>query len=94
MDLNNVETIKAEAFSGCKYITGITLSSKVKELDGSAFLRCPDFATVLVDEFNPCLVSVDNVLYNKDMTELIIYPIAKASHEYVIPDTVKTISKY
>lgn len=37
--------------------------------------------------------SVDGVLYNKDMTELIKYPAAKLNTAFTIPDSVRTVSR-
>lgn len=47
-----------------------------------------------VSEDNPYYTSKDGVLFNKDMTVALIYPMAKADLEYALPDTVKTIEGY
>lgn len=53
-----------------------------------------NFTTIVVDEENPYFRSVDGVLFNKDMSELIIYPRQKQGDEYVIPATVVTVREY
>lgn len=44
-----------------------------------------------VSEDNPYLSAVDNVLFDKNQTRLIVYPMTKTSPNYDIPATVKTI---
>ena len=44
-----------------------------------------------VAEENPYFCSVDGVMYNKDMTELIFYPRCLNATSFIIPDSVKTI---
>jgi hypothetical protein len=46
--------------------------------------------TINVDPKNPALRSIDNVLFSKDMTLLILYPQEKFG-DYIIPDGVTTI---
>lgn len=44
-----------------------------------------------VVDTNPYFCSVDGVLYNKDMTELVCYPMNKIVTTFNIPSTVKTL---
>lgn len=46
---------------------------------------------VEVDSLNGYYTSIDGVLYNKDVTELLYYPMMKQDKSYIMPDTVKTI---
>ena len=48
---------------------------------------------VVVDEENEQFVSIDGVLFNKDCTELIIYPCKKQASSYTIPSSVRKIWK-
>ena len=48
--------------------------------------------TIIVNENNQYYKSVDNVLYTKDGTELILYASQKPDTVFVIPDGVTTIS--
>ena len=47
-----------------------------------------------VSPANPCFVSVDGVLYSKDLKEIIRYPKGKDMSEYRIPDSVTSIADY
>ncbi len=59
---------------------------------GSAFAGCSSLKSFTVHEDNISFISVDGVLYSKDMSVLIAYPAAKTGSEYIIPDSVSRIS--
>ena len=44
------------------------------------------FETIIVDEDNPHLTSVDGCLFSKDKTEFLYYPSNKSGSEYAIPE--------
>ena len=46
-----------------------------------------------VDQKNKFFTAEDNVLFNKDMTELIFYPRHRPETEYRVPRSVKRIGK-
>jgi hypothetical protein len=48
---------------------------------------------VIISKDNPWYTAVDNVIFSKDMTELIHYPNDKEDKEYTIPQGVKIIRK-
>lgn len=52
-----------------------------------------DITAIEVSEDNKYYKSVDGVLYNKKMTELIYYPRSKESESFIIPDSVKKIAE-
>ena len=63
------------AFNCDEKITAITVGADVKEIDGKSFYSCWALQTIKVDKNNPNYCDVDGVLYTKDMTRLICYPI-------------------
>ena len=50
--------------------------------------------SITVDEANPAFSSENGVLFNKDKTKLIRYPMCKDGTAYTIPDSVTTIGDY
>lgn len=56
-----------------------------------ALEECPSLSAIDVDKENPTYCSEDGVLYNKEKTELILYPWAKKKQCYVVPDGVTKI---
>ena len=61
-------------------------------LDGNAFIGCSSLTDVEVDANSQHFVSVDGVLYSKDMKTLFCYPAGKDEDSYTVPDGVTTIT--
>ena len=78
------------AFYGCTGLTSVTILSSVTVIGGSAFRGCTSLKSITVDKNNKNYTSVDGVLFNKDKTEILVYPNAKGS-SYVIPGSVTYI---
>lgn len=88
---DGLETIGRQAFFNSS-IRGILIPASVTEIGEGAFGACWSFATIEVAAENPSYISVDNVLYNKDMTTLMV---AGNSIETIeIPSTVTRIADY
>ncbi len=69
----------------------VTIPKSVREIDLNTFMYIENVTAINVAEGNEAFSSLDGVLFNKNKTALIVYPKAKVSEEYVIPDTVETI---
>lgn len=91
---DSVENIGAQAFESCSSLESIYIGSGVEEIGGAPFMfdveghPCISLNNIEVSKDNKNYVSVDGVLFNKEMTELIQYPIGKKQKEYIIPDSV------
>lgn len=94
---DSVEFIGVQAFESCSSLETIYIGSGVKEIGAAPFifdvegLPCSNLKSIEVSKDNKHYTSVDGVLFNKEMTELIQYPIGKKQKEYVIPDSVTKI---
>ncbi len=88
---DGVEIIGNHAFFGCDALTNITIPSSVITIGDKAFFGCKDLENITVNENNGYYASVDGVLFNKDKTTLIQYPIASVRTSYTIPNGVTTI---
>ena len=64
--------------------------SSVTEIDGGAFDHCMDLTEINVDRSNSFYSSYDGVLFDKNMTKLVLFPYSKEG-SFTIPDTVKRI---
>ena len=92
---NSVTSIGAEAFYNCTGLTRVTIPDSVTSIGNSAFRYCTGLTSVTVDVNNPNYSSDEyGVLFNKDKTELIQYPIGNKRTEYIIPDSVTSIGNY
>ena len=79
------------AFDGCRIITEINMPSTLKTIGAWAFTSCSKLNSFNVNGNNSFICSKDGVVFNKNMTNLIVFPGAK-SGDYIVPDGVKEIS--
>lgn len=85
-------TIAKNAFYNCFYLTSLSLTASVSEIGADAFKDTERLTAITVDAGNQYYTAVDNVLFTKDMTTLMLYG-AKGNTEYVVPDGVTTIAR-
>lgn len=69
-----VSVINEYAFNCDERLEFIRIGESVTEIDGKSFYTCKNLQAIFVDENNPNYCDVDGVLYNKNMTEIICYP--------------------
>lgn len=86
--------IRSDAFKNCTKLTSITIPSSITSIASSAFEGCTSLTSITVDSENEYFSSADGVLFNKDMTTLIRYPIGKTATSFTIPNTVTNIGEY
>ena len=91
---NSVTSIGQYAFEYCSSLTSITIPNSVTSIGVEAFLGCSSLTSINVDINNPNYSSVDGVLFNKDKTTLIQYPIGNSRSEYTIPNSVTSIGEW
>jgi hypothetical protein len=87
---NSVTSIGNYAFYGCTSLTNLIIPNSVTSIGNYAFQRCTSLTAINVDVNNSAYSSQDGVLYNKNKTTLIIYPISKVG-AFIIPNTVTSI---
>ena len=79
-------------FQGFTGITRIVIPDSVNYIGGFAFSGCTSLAEITVSPDNKNYSSVDGVLFNKDGSELIVYPKGNRRSAYTVPDGVTQIS--
>lgn len=89
---NGVTGISSGTFSGSG-LTGLTIPASVTSIGAYAFNGCKNLKTVNVHEDNTRYVSADNVIFNRDKTELVLYPAGNPS-AYTMPESVTSIGEY
>ena len=87
---DTVKIIHDEAFYDCSTVKELTIPSSVVSIGKDAFFWC-SLENINVDNENSVFSSQDGVLFNKDKTELIVYPKSKGITSYNIPDGVEII---
>lgn len=69
-----ISSIPQFCFNCDENVEIIYIGKDVKEIDGKAFFTCRALKQIIVDEENEYFCDIDGVLYNKDKTEIILYP--------------------
>ncbi|MBR2743275.1 MAG: leucine-rich repeat domain-containing protein, partial [Clostridia bacterium] len=92
-----VASIGGDVFRGCYSLESISLPSGIVAIEGiedGAFESCKSLKSITVDPANTSYASDGGVLFNKNMTALVLYPAAKRDSSYTVPDTVTSIGAY
>ena len=90
---NGLETIDSDAFIECIFLTQVNISSSVKSLGKGVFVKCGSVLSYNVDPDNTEFKDVDGVMFSKDASKLLLYPVAKSAKKVVVPDGVVTIGE-
>lgn len=95
IDLSEVKTVQFKAFLNCTSLEKITFGKALREIGREAFSNCTGIKEFSVSEENNYFSNDRNgVLFNKDKTELLIYPAGSQTESYTVPSSVKTIKSY
>ena len=68
----NLNSIGYWAFEDCEELTSINIPSKVDSIGCGVFAWCTKLTSLTVDDANENYKSVDNIIYTKDMTSLVM----------------------
>ncbi len=90
---NTVTSIGRGAFLNCCSLSSITIPSSVTSIGDYVFSACTSLTSFNVDEDNPNYCAIDNILFNKNLTELVCCPRDRMV-TYTIPNSVTSIGDY
>ena len=85
------EDIESGSFEECSNLICLYIPGSISNIGKGAFYNCTSLKEFIVSEENSEFSAIDGVLYNKDKTKLICYPISKSDTVYAIPDSVTSI---
>lgn len=89
---DSVESIGSEAFAYCDGLKTVRIGSGLKTMGAEAFYWDEGLERFIVSEANPNYSSDgEGVLFNKNKTVLIQYPLGKKDESYTVPEGVLTI---
>lgn len=92
---DNVRELDVSAFVCCNNLKSVTIGKGLTTIGDGAFYQCVSLTGFTVDSGNDNFLSdEEGVLFNKDKTKLIQYPIGKENTSYIIPSSVITVGKY
>ena len=72
-------------------IKEFVIGSDVKNIHAGAFYNLRNLTSITVDDTNPAYCDIDGILFTKDKTSLIVYPIGRTDTQYCIPNSVTSI---
>ena len=87
---DGVTSIEGDTFVSCTSLISITIPESVTNIDDD-FKGCINLQEIKIATANSNYVSVNGVLYNKNKTVLICYPIGKNDKDFKIIDGVTQI---
>lgn len=88
-----VKSIGNGVFSYCESLKKISISSTVEEIGYSLLAYDKNLKTIEVSENNQYFKVVDNVLYSKDASRLLVFPSYNEKTSYQVMDNVKKIDR-
>ena len=88
---DSVTSIGKGAFGHCGVLSDIVIGSSVTSIGDGAFSICPNLTIKLADDNKYYSIDSHGVLFNKDKTVLVQYPIGNGATEYTIPNGVTSI---
>lgn len=89
-----LEFIGNSTFINCSALSSITLPESLNTIGIDAFRICNALTNISVSTKNNHFASVDGVLFNKQKTTLLIYPVGKQATSYAVPENTKIIDNY
>ena len=87
-----VTSIGDSAFCNCFSLESVTIPASVTSIGEIAFAGCSSLMSIDVASDNAGYSSADGVLFNKDMSAILMYPGGK-SGDYSIPESVTEIGE-
>lgn len=88
---DSVSEIADHAFDRCRGLTSVALPTNVAKIGRSPFSVCTSLKRLDVADDNTHYKSVDGVLYNKSMSELIYFP-SGCGGDFTVPSGVQKIA--
>ena len=91
---DNIMYIGANVFTNCISLSSVTIGNGVTSIGDFAFNNCVRLTDIYVSENNNNYSDINGVLFNKNKSELLVYPTGKIDNEYSIPNGVTSIRDY
>ena len=91
---NNVTSIGDMAFQRCTNLATANIGSGVTSIGTNVFSGCSNLTAFNVADGNTAFSSDGGVLFNKEKTTIVQYPVGKSGDSYDIPASVTSIGVY
>lgn len=88
-----VTSLGAQSLQNCSRMTSLSLPASLASIGSIAFNGCSGIQTITLAEGSNYFSVLDNALFNKDQTALLLYPLGSSATTYIVPATVTTIGE-
>lgn len=88
-----VTGISLDLFNAYSTVETLYIPATVENMETSGLVYCSKLKKIEVAEDNKNYASVDGVLFDKSVSQLIIYPMGKEETSFAIPNTVKALGE-
>lgn len=88
----SLTALASNVFRYCVTLERVTIPANVTSVSYDAFSYCNELSEINVADGNENYTSVNGVLYNAEMTSVVVYPSAKEDTVYFMPETVTQYS--
>ena len=86
-----LDSIGISAFYGCSLLENLIFPTHISYIGRGAFYSCYSLKNIWVSDENEHYCTVNGVLFTKDKTTLLKYPVGLPTTEYIVPEGVQTI---
>ena len=99
---DDFETIDYLTFRDCSSLESVTIPASVKKINymtagasrGNAFSYAPALKEIIISPDSEFFTAVNNVIYTKDMTALVLYPAGITAKSFTVPEGITEIYTY
>lgn len=88
-----LHALYSHAFSQCRNLEKIVIPACISRIDEYAIYNCMKLKEIEVSSLNNYFASLDGVLYDKEGTKLLQYPINKEEKEFEVPDSIHKLDR-
>lgn len=94
VNITDMTVFYRRILSSMSMVQHLLLGSQLASIEPSTFNQMTHLESIEVDEANTNFITIDGVLYTKDLTTLVCYPQAKDYESFIIPNEVVHIESY
>ncbi len=76
------------SFYGCENLSNVNTLQNIKVIGRGVFAACTNLTEINIAENNRFYTSQDGVVFSKDETKLVLYPVGNTTTKYTVPDGV------
>lgn len=84
---DSLVSIGTEAFAACHSLEQMALPCNLCDIPTDLFRECSSLSSIHIPSDHPQYCSEDGVLYNKDKTEIVIFPCGR-TEPYMVPESI------